>query len=117
MKKLYLLLPLFLSLLFLSSCVKLDLSEDVPSCIEHKIKKLRRAPVQNPPAEVWKWETGGEVYYYFTGDCCDQFNELYDSECNYICAPDGGVSGNGDGKCPVFAQPVIKTLIWEDPRK
>ncbi len=110
-----LLLTLSLSMAF-SSCISLDLNEEVPQCIEAKIRKLKRKPVQNPPAEVWKWETGGALYYYFTGDCCDQFNELYDAECNYVCAPDGGLGGAGDGKCPVFSQPIKKTLIWRDAR-
>ncbi len=99
------------------SCLQIELNEDVPACIEHMIKQRRRAPVQNPPASVWKWEVDGQVYYYFTGDCCDQFNELYDSECNYVCAPDGGLSGQGDGQCPAFNGPIEKSLIWQDPRK
>jgi len=99
------------------SCLQIELNEEVPACIEHMIKQRRRAAVQNPPAEVWKWEVDGRVYYYFTGDCCDQFNELYDSECNYVCAPDGGVGGQGDGQCPVFGGPIEKSLIWQDPRK
>ena len=48
---------------------------------------------------------------------CDQFNYLYDSDCNIICAPDGGFIGTGDGKCPDFIEPIKKTLIWEDLRK
>ena len=32
-----------------------------------------------------------------TGD--DYDNLLFDDNCNYICAPSGGFSGAGDGKC------------------
>lgn len=107
-----------LALLFsFPACLHIDLNEEVPPCIEHMIKKRRRAPVQNPPAEVWKWKVDGQIYYYFTGDCCDQFNELYDSECNYVCAPDGGLSGQGDGQCPIFSGSIEKSLIWKDSRK
>lgn len=98
-------------------CDNSDTNTDYPDCIETKITELKNAPVQNPPAEVWKWEVDGEVYYYITSDCCDQFNILYDIECNISCAPDGGFTGNGDGNYPDFDNTIKKTLIWKDPRK
>lgn len=98
-------------------CENSDDNTDYPSCIETKISELKNAPVQNPPAEIWKWEVDGEVYFYITSDCCDQFNILYDKNCNIVCAPDGGISGKGDGNCPDFNNEIKKTLIWEDPRK
>lgn len=101
-------------LLFLGSCQKLKLPNEVPVCIEKKIKKIKREKEWNPPAEVWRWETGGVVYYYFTADCCDQLNFLYDENCQIVCAPDGGFTGAGDGNCPTFPDPVKKTLLWKD---
>ena len=74
-------------------------------------------PVQNPPAEIWEWKIDNTSYYYITSDCCDQFNYLYDSDCNVVCAPDGGFTGAGDGKCTDLNEPTQKTLIWEDLRK
>jgi len=56
------------------------------------------------------------VFYYITSDCCDQFNYLYDDKCNLICAPDGGLSGMGNGKCPNFNGQIEKTLVWLDDR-
>jgi len=107
-----------LSLLVLSinACSKVDLNEDVPNCIEKKIKKIANKPVENPAAEVWKWEDDVNTYYYFTSDCCDQYNYLYDDKCNLVCAPDGGFTGGGDGNCPSFQGQLVKTLIWEDSR-
>lgn len=102
--------------LVLSSCEKLDLAVDVPSCIEEKIRDLGKEELRNPPAKVWKWEVGGNTYFYFTSDCCDQYNYLYDNECNVVCAPDGGFTGNGDGNCPDFNGEIEKTLVWEDDR-
>ncbi len=101
---------------FFCSCEKIELEVSVPSCVEKKIREINKQPVWNPPAQVWKWESGGSTYYYFTSDCCDQFNLLYDDECNYVCAPDGGWSGAGDGNCPEFPEPVVRTLVWEDER-
>jgi hypothetical protein len=42
----------------------------------------------------------GRTYYYAVSGCCDQLNPVYDAEGRYVCAPDGGFSGRGDGRCP-----------------
>lgn len=102
--------------LFLPSCDKLDLPVDVPSCIENKIREIQKEEVRNPPAQVWKWEVDGNTYFYITSDCCDQFNYLFDENCNVVCAPDGGFSGNGDGNCPDFIGKIEKILVWKDHR-
>lgn len=85
----------------------------MPSCIDIRIEEARRSG-SNPPLEVWRWETAnGITYFYFTSDCCDQYNYLYDTNCNEVCAPDGGLTGEGDGRCPEFAEPVEKRLVWK----
>ena len=106
---------LFLSIAF--SCAK-DNTQDLglPNCIRAKIEIIKSLPVENPPREVWKWMVDGNTYFYFSAVCCDQFSELYDSNCNLICHPDGGLTGVGDGNCPTFIGPIIKTLVWKDPR-
>ena len=109
-------LALLIAPLYITSCSKIDVKKDVPFCIEQKIKEIKNEPVQNPPAEVWEWKTDTETYYYITSDCCDQYNYLYDDDCNIVCAPDGGFTGNGDGQCPDFSSTPVKTLIWEDER-
>ncbi len=103
-------------ILSLTSCEKLDLEIDVPSCIEKKIEDIKQEEVRNPPAQVWKWEIDEQTYYYITSDCCDQYNYLYDDNCIVVCAPDGGITGTGDGKCPDFNGQIEKTLVWEDNR-
>lgn len=108
---------LILTSLILPSCEKIDLEKDAPNCIERKIRKIKREEVRNPPASVWEWQVDEKTYYYITSDCCDQFNYLYDDNCNEVCAPDGGFSGGGDGNCPQFNGQIEKTLIWEDDRK
>jgi len=113
------LLPKFIFasiVLFISSCENLNLEPDTSSCVEKKIRKIKRAEVTNPPAAVWKWEVDTKTYYYFTSNCCDQFNYLFDSNCNEVCAPDGGFTGDGDGNCPEFIGTIEKTLIWQDDR-
>ena len=97
--------------------VKPDGIPDIPKCIKLKIRKITREEVINPVAEVWEWKVDGGTYYYFAYGCCDNFNYLYDKECNRICAPDGGLTGKGDGKCPVFKSEVKKKLIWQNDKK
>lgn len=105
-------------LIFLNiSCEKSNLNIDAPNCIENEIKKIKIEEVRNPPAQVWKWEVDGLTYYYITSDCCDQYNYLYNNNCDIICAPDGGLTGSGDGNCPNFIGPIKKTLIWKDNRR
>ena len=107
-----------IGLFFLNtSCEKSSLNIDAPNCIENEIKKIKSESVRNPPAEVWKWEADGQIYYYITSDCCDQYNYLYNNNCEVICAPDGGLIGSGDGNCPNFIEPIKKTLIWKDSRR
>ena len=101
----------------LSSCKESDLTIDAPVCVETKIEEIINSEVNNPPTQVWKWEVDGKNYYYITSNCCDQYNYLYNENCDIVCAPDGGITGNGDGNCPEFTNEIVKTLIWEDERK
>jgi hypothetical protein len=97
------------------SCEKSD--EGTPPCINQKITAMQQAPVRNPPGSVWQYLYNGQTVYYIPADCCDQYSELYDSKCNLICAPDGGLVGNGDGRCPDFvANRSNEQLIWQDNR-
>lgn len=115
-------LPICLSLLCLIVIIscnkKSSITTEIPACIEAKIEEFKQQPVQNPPVEIWKWETkGGENYYYITSPCCDQYNYIHDENCNEICAPDGGITGDGDGNCPDFEENVVQTLVWKDNRQ
>lgn len=101
---------------FILSCSPDDIKKEVPTCIETKIKKFKKDNVANPPIEVWEWKTNEQVYYYITSPCCDQFNYLYDDDCNVVCAPDGGFSGAGSEDCPTFGEDLVKTLVWKDDR-
>lgn len=97
------------------SCQSLHLPAGTPRCIKNEIEQLSKAGRQNPPAEVWKWQTGDKAYYYFNAPCCDQYSRLVDENCTIVCAPDGGFTGKGDGNCPDLSS-AEKTLIWKDVR-
>jgi hypothetical protein len=90
---------------------------EIPSCIQLKIDQIKALPKWNPPAEVNEYTYQGKHVYLFSADCCDQFNQLLDSNCNYICAPSGGITGAGDMKCPDFRRAsVFVRLVWKDSR-
>jgi hypothetical protein len=98
--------------LSLGSCEEsLTFIVTVPGCIESKIKAELKS--DSPPTEVWEWKVDQKIYYYFVASCCDQFNYLYDNNCELICAPDGGFSGAGDGQCPEFPASMERTLVWK----
>jgi hypothetical protein len=87
------------------------------SCINSKIAQIKSKARWNPPAEVNEYLYQGKTVFLFSADCCDQFYELYDENCNLLCAPSGGFTGNGDGKCPDFStQAKHIRLVWKDSR-
>jgi len=91
--------------------------DTIPACIQQKIEDIKKEPRWNPPAEVHEYLYKGKRVFYFSSNCCDQYNTVYDSVCNYICAPSGGYSGEGDKKCPDFkATAQYVRLVWKDTR-
>ncbi len=90
-----------------------------PACIGQKIMALKRQPKANPRATVWEYRdtTNNKSYYLFSAACCDQYAKLYDASCQYICAPSGGITGQGDGKCSTLKQALVPVrLVWKDER-
>lgn len=53
---------------------------------------------------VVRYLIDGKAYYYVRSPCCDLHNHLYDSAGDYLCAPDGGFTGRGDGRCPAHVR-------------
>jgi hypothetical protein len=89
----------------------------IPSCIQVKIDSIKKLPKWNPPAEVHQYSFRGKTVYLFSSDCCDFFNPLFDSVCNYICSPHGGITGKGDMQCPDFEKEARKIgVVWKDER-
>jgi hypothetical protein len=74
-------------------------------------------PLALPPAQVYEYIFNGKTVFLFSSNCCDQYNMAFDEKCNYVCAPSGGITGKGDGKCTDF-NAVAKEirLVWKDER-
>lgn len=91
---------------------------DNPDWVNALIKKYESEPVGNPPQSIWRYTYRGQTVYFVPAQCCDQFSILYDVEGNILCAPDGGFTGQGDGKCPdFFKNRKDEKLIWKDNRR
>lgn len=90
-----------------------------PAWLEQRIQALQAEPKQNPPAQIIRYRYEGQIVYYETIGCCDQFSNLYDQQGKLLCHPDGGLTGRGDGNsfCRYFAKRrTEEKLVWQDAR-
>jgi hypothetical protein len=84
--------------------------DSIPGCIE----KMTQGDPSATPLRIDEYEYQGKRVFYVTEDCCDKFNTVYDESCNPLCAPSGGLTGMGDGKCPDFdSKAKLIKKIWE----
>ena len=89
----------------------------LPPCIQAKIDEIKKQPRWNPPAKVEEYHYNGKRVFLFSSDCCDNFNPLYNENCNPLCAPSGGITGRGDGSCPDFKEKAkLVRTVWKDER-
>lgn len=88
-----------------------------PRWLTALIKGLQREPVANPPASIARYDYRGEVVYYLPPRCCDIPSNVYSAAGAIICHADGGIAGDGDGRCPDFyAARKNEKIIWRDRR-
>jgi hypothetical protein len=89
-----------------------------PAWLDETIRGLKAGEKGNPPFTIWWYSYKGKTAYYFPPQCCDQYSRLYDKAGKLLCAPDGGLTGLGDGRCADFFK-LRKdgVLIWQDQRK
>jgi hypothetical protein len=72
----------------------------LPAWLQERLAIYEAAGRQSPVIAVHAWTYKGQTVYEMLAGCCDRFNELYDASGRYLCAPGGGFTGMGDGKCP-----------------
>jgi hypothetical protein len=88
-----------------------------PSWVNELIARFKAESVGNPPQSIYRYEYKNRTVYYVPPQCCDQFSTLYDAEGKVLCAPDGGLTGRGDGRCTDFdKERKSEHLIWKDSR-
>lgn len=97
---------------------QLTAKDAIPSCVRKLIDGENKQSPPNTPVQVDEYLYNGKTVYLITAHCCDQFNILYDENCKEICAPSGGFTGRGDGKCKDFDSTAKHVkLIWKDGSK
>ncbi|PPK85255.1 hypothetical protein CLV84_2147 [Neolewinella xylanilytica] len=101
--------PLLL-LCALFGCQKED-DDLLPACV---VEVLTEKEVLHY-IQIERWALDDGEYYYFTADCCDFPNPLYNERCERVCFPDGGFTGGGDGNCGEFPQDFERTVVWRRP--
>jgi hypothetical protein len=101
---------------FAGGCVQSS-SQDLPAFVNELIDQMETDPLANPPASIWRFQYQGRTVYYVPPSCCDVPSSLYDTDGRLVCGPDGGLTGDGDGKCPdFFIKRSDERLLWRDPR-
>jgi hypothetical protein len=111
-------LLLAILLLIINNCSTITSTNDNPEWVNNLINEFENQSVGNPPQSIWQYDYLGQRVYYVPPQCCDQFSTLYDKNGNVLCAPDGGISGTGDGKCSdFFERRTNEKLIWKDTRE
>ena len=112
--------PLVIMTATLTACGAAGSASDptpVPAPVAKLIHELQSQPPANPAAYIASYEYEGRVVYYVSPQCCDIFSDLYDASGQLICHPDGGLTGNGDGRCPDFlSQRTNETILWRTNR-
>lgn len=89
-----------------------------PDWIKQLIIEQESSPVANRPSSLTECQYKNQTIYYLPPRCCDISGILYDANGKTICSPDGGMTGNGDGKCPDFFEVRQDCeVIWQDMRK
>ncbi len=89
-----------------------------PEFVQKMIERFQSSPPENPPRTVTRYDYKGQTVFYVSAPCCDHMSELYTSDGKLLCAPDGGITGRGDGKCTDFATAKKGELVvWQDGRK
>ena len=102
----------------LSGCSHSTSVEKNPDWVDRLVTKYANEPVGNPPQSIWRYEYKGQTVYYIPPQCCDQYSILYDERSAILCAPDGGITGRGDGRCSdFFTERKNEKLIWQDTRR
>lgn len=98
-----------------ASCTnKIAGTQPMPQCLQKKINEMTATP-GNAPASVTEYTYQGEKVYYMIAPCCDQFNLVFDKDCNILGRPDGGITGKGDGSLPHFwSEAKDPKVIWKN---
>ncbi len=98
----------------LLSCKK---NISIPTCVQNRIDSALAKPKGTLFDAVAAYNYKGKEIYLYTPGCCDRFIEAWDSNCQYLFSPSGGITGCGDcNHSDFFTTAKFIRMIWEDPR-
>lgn len=108
----------FAVILIGSSCKKeKENNIAIPACVQAVIDSSLARPAGSLFIQVDAYKYQGKTVYLYYSGCCDRNNLLYDSNCNYLFSPSGGITGMGDLSHPNFYNEAVKlSTLWKDPR-
>jgi len=91
--------------------------DETPAWLKQLIARLESEPVANPPASIVQYQYQGAMVYYLPPRCCDIPGTLFSAKGEVVCQPDGGMTGDGDGKCGDFFDLAKQDrVVWRDGR-
>ena len=108
-------ISLFILLLSLTFCQKVDFREEPGDCLKQKIAEFQHGDyADSEDATIYRYKFQGHYVYVFDmGVCCDMISPVYNEECVEICGL-GGIAGNIMCNGESFDKATDKTLIWEN---
>jgi hypothetical protein len=91
----------------------LPTTSKTPPCILKMIDSTKKLEPSLQLTEITRYKYNGATVYLVGAPCCDQFNVVYDSACNYLFAPSGGFTGKGDrNNTDFFIVAKQDSVIW-----
>ena len=75
-----------------------------PDWLRQEIIHWEDEGLQNPPIQINLYSFKNDTVVHISAPCCDQFSRLFSMDGTFLCHPDGGITGRGDGKCPDFIE-------------
>ena len=88
-----------------------------PAWLRQRIAAVLAERKPNPTIRIYRYRFQGQEVYWESAPCCDQYSTVFTLKGQVICHPDGGITGNGDGKCAGFEkEKTNERLVWQDPR-
>ncbi len=87
--------------IFLAACSSTS-QQPSDEAAKHLAGRLARLQLEKHAGLVAHYVLKGKFYYFIKAPCCDRGGNLYDALGNYVCNPNGGFGGMGDGRCPTL---------------
>lgn len=79
-----------------------------------QIQAILKKQADSKAESILRYKYKGNVVYLALMPCCDRYNLLLDLNYRILCAPSGGFTGNGDGKCIDFESlKQEEKLLWQ----